>query len=105
MPHDIKEEIHLNDIGTVFEATIMDGSAIVDVSSATTKELIFRKPSGAVITQTAVFTTDGTDGKIQYITIASDLDEAGDWKLQGRIILPTGEWRTDVSIQSVYGNL
>ena len=106
----IIEEIHLDDIGTVIEVTITDknsdGTAtVLDISSATVTELIFKKPSGTVVTQTAGFTTDGTDGKIQYITIAADIDEFGTWHLQARIVMPSGTWKSDVGHFVVASNL
>ena len=57
-------EIHLNDVGTKFLVTIKDGSSAVNISSASTKEIIIQKPSGTKITATATFDSDGTDGKI-----------------------------------------
>ena len=36
-------EIHVNDVGTQFLVTVTDGSRAVDISSATTKELIIKK--------------------------------------------------------------
>ena len=38
-------EIHLNDVGTKFLVTIMDGSSAVDISTASTKQIIIQKPS------------------------------------------------------------
>ena len=79
-------EIHLNDVGTKFLVTIKDGSSAVNISSASTKEIIIQKPSGTKITATATFDSDGTDGKIYYVTVADDLDEAGSYKLQGKVM-------------------
>ena len=36
-------EIHVNDVGTKFLVTVTDGSIAVDISSATTKQLIIKK--------------------------------------------------------------
>lgn len=100
------EEIHLNDIGTVFELTVYEGDVIVDVSSAVSLNIYFRKPDGTtVLTKSAAFTTDGTDGKIRYVTVDGDLDTTGGWKIQGRVELPTGRWSTDVQSFKVYSNL
>lgn len=99
-------EIHKGDIGTIFEVTLKDDVAIVDVSSATTKEIFFRKPDGTtVLTKAAEFKTDGTDGIIQYTTILDDLDSVGGWKIQGHVILSTGEWKSDIASFKVYDNL
>lgn len=100
-----RDEIHVEDIGTVFELTIKDGSSVVDVSSATTKQISFEKPDGVVEDHAASFTTDGTDGKIRYATIAGDLDTDGKWKIQGKIILPSGAWHTGVDSFQVHLNL
>lgn len=101
------EEIHVGDIGTVFRATISDDCAgtIVDVSTASAQSLTFLKPDGSTVTKTTVFYTDGTDGIIQYVTILDDLDQAGTWKLQGAVTLPTGTWSTDIHKFKVYANL
>ena len=76
-----KNEIHLNDIGTIFEVTVQDDGVIVDISGATTKEIIFKKSRGEVLTKAAVFSTDGVDGKMRYVAVAGDLDERGQWEL------------------------
>ena len=98
-------EIHEDDIGTVFEVTVQDESGIVDISGATTKEIIFRKPDETVVTKTASFTSDGTDGKIRYSIIADDLNMVGKWSIQGKVIIPAGTWHTDIDIFQVYPNL
>jgi len=91
-----KGTVHKEDIGTAFVCTIKDGNGkIIDVSDATTKEISFLKPSGAKVTKDASFTTDGKDGKIEWITdLVTDLDECGIWKIQGFVVIPTGEWHT-----------
>lgn len=86
------QEIHQNDIGTIFRVTIYNGTPILDVSGATTKQILFQKPDGTAVTQTAAFFTDGTDGIIQYTTISGDLDQVGRWKLQAKVTLATGTW-------------
>jgi len=103
-----REEIHMLDIGTVFRATVLDSCnprTAADISAATTTELRFTAPDGTVADQTAAFTTDGTDGQIQYATLANDLDQEGNWQLQGHVITPGGEWRTSIHRFRVYANL
>ena len=107
-------EIHVGDIGTVFEVTLKDegnSPEIVDISTATVKELIFRAPNGTVTTHAAAFTTDGTDGKLQYTTIsASDLSISGDWRIQVHIVLGSAsphdaEWHSDIDNFACHENL
>jgi len=87
--------IKKNDYGTIFRIAIEDETgAIENVSGATTKEIIFKKPDGKNLTGTAVFTNDGTDGEIEYKTVSGDIDLSGDWKYQGHIVTPSGAWRT-----------
>lgn len=99
-------EIHESDIGTLFKATIKDDTTIVDVSSASTLQLIFKKPkSGTLVTQTASLFTDGTDGIITYTSVSGDLNECGRWKLQGRVVIGTGDWKSDKANFVVHRNL
>jgi len=98
-------EIHVNDIGTRFLATIQDNGDIVDVSNASIINMIIKKPDDEVVHKTANLLTDGTDGKIYYDTIAGDLDEAGQYKLQGRVSLPSGTYYTDIYTFHVHCNL
>ena len=98
-------EIHQNDVGTQFLVTVKDGSSAVNISSATTKQLIIKKPSGTKLTKAAAYSTDGTDGKIYYNTVADDLDEAGTYKLQGKVIISDGTFYTDITTFKVYRNL
>jgi hypothetical protein len=99
------QEIHIGDIGTVFEVELKDCLTIVNISSATVKQIIFQKPTGEVLTKTAIFSTDGTDGKLRYITVANDLDLAGTWKIQAKVVLPSGTWSSNVDKFKVYSNL
>ena len=99
-------EIHLGDIGTIFEITLMDGASVVDISTQTLMQIKFKKPKSAVVTQTAVFKTDGTDGILQYVTVLDDLDELGTWKIQAYVELASGsKHNSDIGTFTVYANL
>ena len=98
-------EIHKKDIGTIFETTLNDGTNTIDISGATSKEIIFKKPNGTSVAQAAVFKTDGTDGILQYTTIADDLDQDGEWSIQAKVTIPSGTWSSDVTTFTVYKNL
>jgi hypothetical protein len=99
-------EIHLNDIGTTFRLTILDCTdSFIDVSSALTKEIIFQKPDRTSVTKAALFFTDGSDGIIQYVTVADDLDMTGKWRIQAKVTLPTGTWSSNIEAFKVYPNL
>ncbi len=100
-------EIHVADVGTAFECTIVDEDGnIMDVSGASTKEIWFGKPDLSVATFAAAFVTDGTDGKIQYVTAAeADLDQAGTWKIQGFVKFGSYELHSDIHKVKVFANL
>ena len=101
----IKEEIHKEDIGTIFRLTVKDSDVVVDISSQTLMQIKLRPKDGATKTKTAVFTTDGTDGKMQYVTIAGDLHCTDEWELQSRVTLSDGDWNSNIATFRVYANL
>tara|TARA_R110002020_G_scaffold123344_1_gene279741 strand:- start:1025 stop:1333 length:309 start_codon:yes stop_codon:yes gene_type:complete len=98
-------EIHLDDVGTKFLVTIKDGSSAVNISTASTKQILITKPSGTKMTKTATFNSDGSDGKIYYMVIADDLDEVGTYQLQGKVIISDGTFSTDITKFKVHRNL
>jgi hypothetical protein len=67
--------------------------------------MLFLKPSRALLRKNAQLTTDGTDGRMQYVTASGDLDEDGQWKWQGRIVFPSSSFYTDVQKTRVHPNL
>jgi len=98
-------EIREGDIGTVLRLTVMDGADVQDISTATTTQMIFVKPSQTKVTKDAEFTTDGTDGQIQYVTVEGDLDETGVWQRQAYIVMPGWTGHSDKSKVEVHSNL
>ena len=100
-----QNEIHKGDIGTTLKTTVKNASVVVDISAATTKNILLGKPDGTSLTKSGSFTTDGTDGDLEYATISGDLDQIGCWKLQAHIVTSSGEWKSDLSIFEVYKNI
>ena len=98
-------EIHLDDVGTRFEVTIKDDGVVVDISAASVKEIIFKRQNGSLLTKSASFTTDGTDGRIDYTTVSGDLTQVGIWNIQAKITLGSGTWRSEVEEFEVFDNL
>lgn len=86
----IEKEIHVGDVGTHLVVVFTSGSLPEPVDTATTKEIWLEKPNGTTVSKTAAFVTDGTDGQIEYITIAGDIDQAGTWKIQGYVEMAGG---------------
>lgn len=98
-------EIHKSDIGVKLLVTLKDGDDVVDISSATTKQIILRKPSGEILTNNASLETDGTDGKLYYRSVSGDFDEVGTWKLQCYIVIGAFSWHSDFISFKVHNNI
>jgi hypothetical protein len=105
------EEAHVNDIGTTFRVTIYDttstgGSVIADVSGASAITYTFKRPNGTTFSRTGTFTSDGTDGKVQYVTVDGDLNGAGTWSVQVLIVTSGGlSHNTTVATFRVFENI
>ena len=78
---------YVGDTGTVI--TLDCGT---DVSAATARNIEARKPDGTLATWVA--TASGTTA-IRFTTLADTLDQAGTWRQQAHVVLPSGEWRGD----------
>jgi len=101
----MSDQIHKNDVGTEFVCTFKDNDVILPIDTATTRELIFKKPDGSILTKTPTLLTDGADGIAVYKSIVDDLDVVGRWSLQGRLVFATGTWHTTIAEFVVYDNL
>ena len=99
------DEIHKGDVGTILRVTVTDDGAAVDISAATTKQLLLKSPAGAVLTKTAVFTNTGTDGKLQYTTIAGDLSSTGDWQIQASCVFSASQFLSSIGTFTVCENV
>ena len=95
------DEVHVGDVGTVFEVTVLDGAfttpTALDISNATERKIFLRRPSDTVISRDAAETTDGTDGKMEITSISGDIDAEGRWSIQGKIVIPEGTFYTDIA--------
>jgi len=99
--------IQLGAIGTSLEVTVVDcDGAVIPLNSATIKTIHLKGPDGAVlVSKTAELVTDGSDGKMHYVTLANDLNASGKWKIQGFVELPIGTWSTTIGMFVVADNL
>ena len=98
------DEIREGDVGTVLEVEVREDDVALDVSDATTKQILLRKPDGTTVAKTATFSSDGTDGRIRYVTVEGDLT-AGRWAIQGKVVTPSGTWATEIEAFKVHPNL
>lgn len=73
-----------DDEGVLIVVTVYqeDGTTPYDLSTSTDTEIWLGPPSGEPLHVTATFTTDGTDGKLEYQVVAGDLSVNGTWNVQ-----------------------
>lgn len=76
--------IQRTDTGVNFVVTLLDEQTnqILNISSATNINFIFRRPDKVTYIVDGSLYTDGTDGKVQYTSQPSDMTVAGLWKFQ-----------------------
>ena len=101
-------EIHKDDVGTRFLITVKDDGLPVNisgVSGGSVHQVSFRKPSDTVIDRNATLKDYGISGVMFYDTVAGDLDEAGLYKLQAKVIVPSGTFFTDIFSFKVHPNI
>jgi hypothetical protein len=85
-----------NDYGIEIRLDIIDQDCNPkDISNSTAREFEFVKPDGTTSTKTALYITDGTDGKLYYVVEMSFLDLLGVWTYRGKITIPGGVYRTE----------
>lgn len=100
------DKLQKDAVGVAIIATLTDeDGAALDVSAATTINLIFKKPDGTNVIKTASLFNDGTDGKVAYVTETGFLDQVRDWRMQCYIELPNFTGTTDIGTFIVGGNL
>lgn len=99
-----QNELHV-DMGVLLRITIEDENGAKDVSGATTKTLIIKKPDDSISTYSMNYYTDGTDGIVQYATVAGDLDQAGIYKYQTYLVISPYTYYSDVRQLRVFKNL
>ena len=101
-------EIHKDDVGTRFLITVKDDGNLVNisgVSGGSIHQVSFRKPSDTIIERNATLQDYGISGVMFYDSVAGDLDEAGVYKLQAKVIVPSGTYYTDLYTFKVHSNI
>jgi len=99
------QEIHVEDIGTVFEVQLIDCDGVVDLTGISVNAFHVTDPDGLKTIKTGTLLTDGTDGTVLWTTIAGDLHMDGTWQLQVWVTLPLGVWHSAIQTFKVKENL
>lgn len=99
--------IQENAIGLPIEYSVLDADGDAkDISTATVKKLLFKKPNGVRLEKTAEFSTPpGADGKLMVTTADGDLMPYGVFEVQAELTFPTSDLRTEIATFPVLRNL
>ncbi len=98
--------IHSNSTGVVFRQTLKDeAGVVVDLTGHTTLEFVFLRPNETTMIRTASLVGPAVNGTIQYVGLNGEYDATGSWRWQARVVIPSGEWWSDVSDFEVLQNL
>lgn len=106
----VLKTVQVGDAGVVLRLLVQewdeDAEAFttVNISTATVKKILLKPPEGELQEHTADFATNGSDGLIQYTTVTDDLDEDGDWQIQGYVEMGTLKLHTTVKTLVVKAN-
>jgi hypothetical protein len=87
-------KVYVGSIGTLI---VLDCGQ--DISGATARSILVRKPDGTEVTWAAV--ASGTDS-IAYTSVADTFDKPGLWRLQAQVTLPSGSWPGETVLLEVY---
>jgi hypothetical protein len=77
----------------------------ISVQAATSKKIRLGKPDGTSVEFDAEFVTDGSDGQISYTTMTDDVDQAGEWQVQGIVVLGGATKSSAVSTFQAHDNI
>ena len=103
----LSDFVQVDDDGIIIRVTVKENDKVtpVDLSTATSILIYLYRPDGALISGSATFTTDGSDGKIEYITQTNDLSVQGMYKIQARYMIGGHSKKTNTSNFLVEPNL
>lgn len=85
------DTIRLEDTGVKIDPVMVDPDGnVINISAASAITFHFQKPDGSVLSVTGALDTDGTDGKVKYVTQAGNIDQVGTWQYQVYVTLADG---------------
>lgn len=73
----MRRTVQCGSAGAYLRTTIRLNRSTVDVSGASALSVEIFRPNGTTVTRTAVLTSDGTDGQIEYQLVAEDTAPSG----------------------------
>lgn len=86
----------IGDVGAILEVTLTNKGTVVDLTGNSVLEIILKKPDGTKLTKTGVLSGLPTAGVIKYTTVAGDLNQSGEWKIEAHVTIPSGDFRSEI---------
>lgn len=102
---DTRNNIQVGATNLLVELELREGYNVLDISSATVKNIIIEQPNSTLITSSGSFLTDGTDGILYYRTSPTDLIQVGTYNVQAYIEMPDFIGYSTPTSFNVYQNL
>lgn len=78
----VTDKIRVGAYGFTLEADLLLDGVPADISGAILLQIRFERPDGSTFTRTAALGSTGLDGKVVYLVLAGDLNQAGSWRYQ-----------------------
>jgi len=103
-----KNEVHKDDVGTEFNLTIVDtanANLPIDLTSASIVQVIIRRSDGSKKVVEGTVFGPPTDGRVNYYTVAGDLNIIGWYKVQAIVVTPAGLWHSAIARFPVIKNI
>lgn len=93
------QEVFVGDEGTTFVLEFEEDGVLLDISTATGLKVYLKSPSETKERE-GVLVDGGVDGEMQYTAVDGDIDEAGDWEIQGELNI--AGWRGRSSVKKFH---
>jgi len=98
------ESVRVGDTGTILTKTVSDNGVVVDLSGATVKNLVVTM-DGVSTTLAGTFATDGTDGVLNFTSVAGTWPTRGVAKEQVQYTDSSGSWSCVTELRDVEAKL
>lgn len=84
----------VGDVGTKIVVVVRDETgAVVDVSAASELTVYLYTPAGT-LSRTGAIDTDGTDGRVKYVTTIDDFTVPGAYAVRAKVVIGGNTWRS-----------
>lgn len=79
-------DLQVGAIGAAITLSCTEDGVAVDLTDATTHEIILHGPRGPRLTKVGSIVGDAEDGVLMWITVAGDISQPGTWRAQAHLV-------------------